>query len=173
MRALASLLALLALTGPASADPARWSGLTIGAGIGAGRMATGASGSTIRMESLRIGYLRPFGGVLFGGEIAYDRLSVATIADDDNHYTRFQVVAGADLGRWMPYAKAGVASLTFRGDGARQSDVGTLFGLGVAYALTPRTALRAEVVHVDSRQFDHGPEDRSATFLDVSVLLKF
>jgi len=63
--------------------------------------------------------------------------------------------AGIDLGRWMPYATAGVRVLTTDvgtrsgGFGAEDINLGAFAGAGVAYSLTDAVFLRGEVLHGD------------------------
>lgn len=140
-----------------------WTGGYVGGQIGyadlggdevEGTSLDGSSG----LLGLHAGYMYDFGSYVLGAEIDWDTadfdiplsdsLDSEGVGDIDS-IARLKFRAGADLGRTMPYAVAGLAYVNADGpsDLVDFDESGWVAGIGVAHQLTDRWIVGGELLH--------------------------
>jgi outer membrane immunogenic protein len=96
------------------------------------------------------GYLNDFGSFVLGGEFDYD---MGELDGDDTNVARLKVIAGYDLGSFMPYIAAGIANIDVDEVGAPSETV-NFYGLGGTYAVNDQFRISAEYLVHDTDDFD-------------------
>ncbi|SHE44450.1 Opacity protein [Loktanella atrilutea] len=150
---------------PMSSD---WSGFYLGAQAGAGKAELDGTfgGAALADQDLNnygvhAGYLYDLGSFVLGGELAYDKLDVDTIGDN-NDVVRAGVLAGYDAGRFMPYLAGGYAYLDTDAFGTSENDNGYYYGVGATYAVTPK-------IRVGVEYLEHKFDDFNDTGVDLTA----
>ncbi|TNC47301.1 porin family protein [Rubellimicrobium rubrum] len=176
---------------PQAAPSGDWTGLYLGGQLSFGQLGyerddgdAGEADLDGAVGGLHAGYLRDFGRIVAGAEVAYDW---ADLKVDDEDEVTFD--AGADLegiaraglrlgydgGRVLPYATGGYAranlSEELAGSGEDSAD-GYYFGGGVEYAVTDRFSLGGEVLR---HEFDLDVDglDTGLTTVGVRAAYRF
>lgn len=166
---------------PASAD---WTGFYAGGQLSFGQLNydlddgdAGEQELDGAVGGLHAGYLRDFGRVVAGAELAYDW---ANLEDDEDDATfdagadldgvvRLGARVGYDAGRVLPYATVGYANATFSDDlaGTGEDNAnGYYFGAGIEYAVTDRISVGGEVLR---HEFDVDLNDLDTSLTTVGV----
>ena len=147
---------------PMSSD---WSGFYLGAQAGAGKAEFGGTATApdqdLNNYGVHAGYLYDLGSFVLGGELAYDKLDVDTIGDN-NDVVRAGVLAGYDAGRFMPYLAGGYAYLDTDAFGTSENDNGYYYGVGATYAVTPK-------IRVGVEYLEHKFDDFNDTGVDLTA----
>lgn len=156
----------------APAPDSDWSGPYLGAQLGFGRFDSALSDSDSDpldfyagdgpVVGLHAGYMLDLGRLVLGGELDWDRSSIAIgpgddIPDTGNDFgsvesiARAKVRLGFDAGRFLPYVTAGVARVTFDHENPLITDfedegTGHFVGLGAAYAISDRFTVGVEAL---------------------------
>ncbi len=124
------------------------------------------------------GYNMQSGAYVFGGEVSF-MVGAANEEDFDDEYEYSSIIdfkgrVGYDSGNIMPYVVIGASSGTFVIDDDTapdrdfdQTELGTLFGLGLDYAINDQFGLGAEIV---TRNFEFEfPVAANLADLDATV----
>ena len=173
MKRFALPLLAMALSSPAYAqdiDP-NWTGYYIGAEVsglldGELEIDLGVATGIVELDGLQYGlfggYRYELGSFVIGGE--YDFSGARTELVGLSGSTRLSlhrggVELGYAVGRFLPYATAGIAHIRFRGEGGTFTDTGTFAGVGLDYRLRGASTLGVEV-----NGFDFGPLDGGFPF---------
>ncbi|WP_296420368.1 outer membrane protein [Pseudooctadecabacter sp.] len=134
--------------------PFDWTGFYVGGQAAVGSVEANGIDGDVEGYGVHAGYLRDLGSFVIGGEMEY---ALSTYSDSastselDADSLRLKAIAGYDLGQVMPYATVGVGQTELsvsNGRGLVDADE-TLFGLGVAYAMTDNLRLSAEYLAVE------------------------
>ncbi|MGJ5618752.1 outer membrane protein [Sulfitobacter sp. MF3-043] len=134
--------------------------------------ATGALDGDDTSYGFHAGYDYDFGQFVLGGELDYDKtdISLGGGAASIDSVARAKIRGGYDLGRTLVYATAGAA----RADTSVGDETGPFFGLGVAYQVTDRYLIGAEVLE---HRFDDvggvAGNDIDATTFSIRGSLRF
>ncbi|WP_210528412.1 outer membrane protein [Rubellimicrobium arenae] len=170
----------------APAPSADWSGFYLGGQLSYGQLGyevddgiTDDADFDGAVGGLHAGYMRDFGRIVAGAELAYDWADLE--ADDDNGATSYNAGAdleavaragvrvGYDAGRVLPYATAGYANAMFSDElastGEDNAD-GYYFGGGVEYAVNDRFSVGGEVLR---HEFDLDDDDIDSGLTTVGV----
>lgn len=123
-----------------------WTGFYTGLQLGYADAdsATGALDGSDTSYGFHAGYDYDFGQFVLGGELDYDKtdISLGGGAGSIDSVARAKIRGGYDLGRTLVYATAGAA----RADTSVGDETGPFVGLGVAYQVTDRYLVGAEVL---------------------------
>tara|TARA_R110002072_G_scaffold302139_1_gene484128 strand:+ start:3219 stop:3818 length:600 start_codon:yes stop_codon:yes gene_type:complete len=151
-----------------------WTGFYTGLQLGYADAdsATGALDGNDTSYGFHAGYDYDFGQFVLGGELDYDKtnISLGGGAASIDSVARAKIRGGYDLGRTLVYATAGAA----RADTSVGNETGPFFGLGVAYQITDRYLIGAEVL--EHRFNDVGGvagNDIDATTLNIRGTFRF
>lgn len=161
---------------PARAD-GDWGGFYAGAQLGYADVdsnGAGLDGDGI-IGGVHGGYRWDLGGTVLGAEIDFDAADVDLGGDIGNldSVARLKLLAGADLGRALVYATAGVAYADATVGGADLSDNGYFGGVGVDYALSEQWTVGGEVLFHRFDDFDDSGVDLDATTVKAKVSYRF
>ena len=168
---LAAAAATLVAATPAVAD-GDWTGFYAGIGVGYLDVDTSVGlNNDDRGYGVHVGYRYDFGQWVVGGELEYDRADVilAPGLTVDN-VGRLKGSFGYDLGTAMLYAAIGAAEVSVGGLG---DDTGEFYGIGVAYQLSPRAEMSAEVLEHDFDNIGGAGVGADATSVNFRVSLRF
>lgn len=119
---------------PVAAPDFDWTGLYVGAFAGNGEFGYG-SPSDYAHFGIHAGYLRDFGTLVVGGELAYMQGEQDSLGDLAFTSTRLKVIGGLSMGRFMPYGFAGVSNFGADYGPVTFTDSFTIYGLGGRFAL--------------------------------------
>lgn len=170
---------------PQAAPSGDWTGFYLGGQLSYGQLGyelddgdAGEADFTGPQGGLHAGYLRDFGRIVAGAELAHDWTDFEIDDEDEATFdagadletvTRAGVRVGYDAGRVLPYATAGYANASFSeelaGTGEDSAD-GYYFGGGVEYAVTDRLSLGGEVLR---HEFDLDVEDLDTGLTTVGL----
>jgi len=166
---------------PQAALSGDWTGAYLGGQISYGQLGfdngdAGEADLDGAVGGLHAGYLRDFGRIVAGAEVAYDWTDLE--ADDEATFdtgadlegvARVGVRLGYDAGRVLPYVTGGYAQANFSeelaGSGEDNAD-GYYVGGGVEYALTDRFSLGGEVLR---HEFDLDTDDLDTSLTSVGL----
>ena len=150
-----------------------WTGFYGGLNLGYADVETNIDANGDDMSyGLHVGYDYDFGQFVLGGELDYDKtdISLGGGAASIDSVARAKLRAGYDLGRTLVYATAGAA----RADTSVGDETGPFVGLGVAYQVTDRYLIGAEVLE---HRFDDvggvAGNDIDATTFSIRGSLRF
>lgn len=134
-----------------------WGGFYIGAQIGTSELSDDTDIDRTISGGVHLGYLYDFGQIVLGGELSYDDQSGfdGPFACNNVSATALHLRGGYDAGRFLPYAKVGVANVDIGGC-STGSDIVTSLGLGIDYQLSERFRLGLEYTHRNEDNFDGG-----------------
>lgn len=99
---------------------------------------------------IQAGYLRDFGTLVLGGELAH-------VSGNYEFYpggwtsTRLKLIGGYDAGRILPYGFVGLSDYLIKETDV--SDMVTIYGAGVRYAVSPRLVAGLEYVVLKKDNF--------------------
>ncbi|MGC1495556.1 MAG: outer membrane beta-barrel protein [Sulfitobacter sp.] len=151
-----------------------WTGFYTGLQLGHADAdsATGALDGDDTSYGFHAGYDYDFGQFVLGGELDYDKtdISLGGGAASIDSVARAKIRGGYDLGRTLVYATAGAA----RADTSVGDETGPFVGLGVAYQVTDRYLIGAEILE---HRFDDvggvAGNDIDATTISIRGSLRF
>ncbi len=151
-----------------------WTGFYTGLQLGHADAdsATGALDGDDTSYGFHAGYDYDFGQFVLGGEFDYDKtdINLGGGAASIDSVARAKIRGGYDLGRTLVYATAGAA----RADTSVGNESGKFLGLGVAYQVTDRYLVGAEVLE---HRFDDvggvAGNDIDATTFSIRGSLRF
>lgn len=103
---------------------------------------------------LQAGYLRDFGSLVLGGELAHVRGNYEG-SDDGWNATRLKAIAGYDAGRVLPYGFVGVSK--YNVEGLDLSDTVPIYGIGARFALSSRWVAGLEYLVQKKDNFGGAP----------------
>lgn len=123
-----------------------WTGFYTGLQLGYADVdsATGTLDGNDNSYGFHAGYDYDFGQFVLGGELDYDKtdIDLGGGAASIDSVARAKIRGGYDLGRTLVYATVGAA----RADTTMGNETGPFVGLGVAYQVTDRYLIGAEVL---------------------------
>lgn len=168
-----SVIAVLAST----AHAGDWTGGYVGGGVGNGDLdvsgpTQGGSGSTY---GLHVGYDFDFGDWVVGGEFEYDWMDIGFAGGSmtlDN-ISRLKAKVGYDFGQVLGYVVVGGAKAFTTGLGDKS---GSVYGLGLAYQVSPQFMLSGEVLRHDFDGFSNtqlGSIDLEVDTFNVRASFRF
>ncbi|WP_157440934.1 porin [Aestuariivita boseongensis] len=166
----AAAASLLAAT-PALAD-GEWTGFYAGIGIGNLDVDTNVGLSEDdRAYGVHAGYRFDMGQWVVGGELEHDTadFSLAPGVTVDN-VTRLKGTVGYDTGMALVYLALGAADVDVGGVG---DDTGEFYGIGLAYQLSPRAEISAEVLEHDFDNIGGSGINADATSVNFRASLRF
>ncbi len=148
-----------------------WTGGYAGVQLGYGDISGtgGADGDDI-LGGVHAGYDYDFGTFVLGGEVDYDSADIdLTGGASVDSVARLKLRAGYDFGRFLGYATAGVADV----DTSLGSESGEFYGLGVAYQISDRYRVGAEVLEHEFDNINGSGVDADATTLTIRGSISF
>ncbi|WP_333682779.1 outer membrane protein [Pontibaca methylaminivorans] len=159
MKKFAHAAALALLLGPVAVTPTmanEWTGGYFGLGIGWSNV-DGPGGRSDAVYGLHGGYDFDFGEWVVGGEFEHEIANIGLVggAGKVSDIDRLKLKGGYDFGDFMGYALLGRARM--KSDAG--SGNGNVFGIGVAYSLTPNVSLGGEMTRSRFTNFA-GSNDR-------------
>lgn len=132
-----------------------WTGFYAGGQLTSGDGDEGLDGVDFSAFGVHAGYLNDFGSFVLGGEFDYDMGELEVLGVKlDTDVARLKVIAGYDLGSFMPYIAAGIANVDV--DVVNASDTVGFYGLGGTYAVNDQFRIGAEYLVHDTDDFDGG-----------------
>lgn len=168
---------VIAAPPPAASPDGDWGGFYAGAQIGYADVdsnGAGLDGDGI-IGGVHGGYRWDFGRTVLGGEIDIDAADVdlgGNVGKLDS-VARLKLLLGADLGRTLLYATAGVAYAEASVGAADLSDNGYFGGIGLDYALGGNWTVGGEVLVHRFDDFDDSGVDLDATTVKAKVSYRF
>ncbi len=170
---LAMSIALLALS-TTSAFGNDWSGFYAGAGIGDLEVETNVAGvqENDRAYGIHAGYRYDAGKWVLGGEFEHDWTDIQLVpgAISVDRVMRLKATAGYDFGPALVYFAAGTAQVNVEGLG---DDWGGFYGLGAAYAVSPKTIVSLEMLEHDFSNIANSGIDADAWSVNLRASWKF
>lgn len=166
----------VAAPAPVAVSPdGNWTGAYVGGSLSYGRSTFGAPDGHGALYGLRGGYDYDFGKFVVGGTLAWDKsnidLSGGTGSLDD--VGRLGLRAGADLGKTLVYATAGVARGSATLGGVSQHDTGAFGGIGAEYKISSNVSVGGEILENRFGNFNGSGTDLKATTAGVNVNFRF
>lgn len=165
-------VAFLALSAT-SATANDWSGFY--AGVGIGNLEVDPSAGGVKEDDtsygVHAGYRFDAGQWVFGGEFEYDWTDIdlaPTVSVDS--VMRLKATAGYDLGQTLLYVAAGAAEVDVDGLG---NEWGEFFGIGAAYAVTPKGIISVELLEHDFSDIDGSGVDADAWIVNLRASWRF
>lgn len=158
MKRFALALAAMAFAAPLSAQDVSpsWDGYYVGlelSNIQDGALVTDLGIVTFRTEieglqyGITGGYRRSFGQLVVGGEYDYSgaRTNLVGLGGSTRLSThRGGIEVGYAVGRFLPYATAGLAYIRFNGEGGTFTNTGSFAGVGLDYQVQEFSTLGIE-----------------------------
>ena len=118
------------------------------------------------------GYLMDLGAYVVGGELAVES---AQLEDDFDELEPLRitgtVIAGFDAGRYLPYAKAGIVSVSFNEDSGFEDSTGYVLGAGVKYLINDQFMVGAEYLAATYNDYQDTPSFIESTLRTSNVYL--
>ncbi|WP_415402681.1 outer membrane protein [Tateyamaria sp. SN3-11] len=122
------------------------------------------------LGGVHLGYDYDFGTFVLGGELDYDFADIdLNGAASVDSVARLKLRAGYDFGRTLGYFTAGVADL----DTSLGSETGEFYGLGVAYQVTDRYTIGAELLEHSFDDIGGTGVEADATTLTLRGSIRF
>lgn len=151
-----------------------WTGFYVGLSAISGSFSDdgGATSDGTQGLGLQAGYLRDFGQVVVGGELAYAKGDYDAFPDNDWTSTRLKLIGGLGAGRVLPYGFVGLSNYDISGV-TQFSDTVTIYGLGAKFAVTPKIAVGLEYLVEDKSNFDNSGFDMENRELALRVDYRF
>lgn len=154
-----------------------WTGAYAGASLGFGNFtASGAANDGHEgIAGLQLGYRKDFGSLVVGGELSYSKNDIGSQGNDNqiNTAKAAKLMIGADMGRTLVYATAGLAMASANIEGNSATDNGYLGGIGMDYMLNDKWTVGGEVLTSKYDNFSNSGIDLEDTTLQVKVGYKF
>ncbi len=152
---------------------ANWTGWYAGAQLGYGKpdealTTDGAFGG------VNAGYLRDYGNVVVGGELAYNAANMDQgDAGKVKDFTDLKLIAGVPYGKWLPYGTVGASYVKADVDGEGRSDTLPMVGIGVKYQVNEQWSVGSELAYRKGNGFDGTDQDLNLTTLGANVAFRF
>lgn len=139
------------------------------------------------LYGVHVGYMYDLGNFVLGGEFDYDMINLDEVTsgfpgdvisgdvDEDGSVMRLKARAGYNLGRFLPYATAGIARLSLddRPFGDETTD-GTFVGVGAVFKATDNILIGAEFLrHQFDEAFGDDALDLEADTLSLRASYRF
>ncbi|SFA41350.1 Outer membrane protein beta-barrel domain-containing protein [Paracoccus halophilus] len=151
-----------------------WSGFYAGVGIGNLEVDTSIAGVKENdvAYGIHAGYRYDGGQWVLGGEFEHDWTDIDLVSGDVSvdRVMRFKATAGYDLGRTLLYVVAGTAEVDVDGLG---DDWGGFYGLGAAYAVSPRAIVSLELLEHEFNNIGGSGTDADAWSAGLRASWKF
>lgn len=151
-----------------------WSGFYAGAGIGNLEVDTNVAGITENDAAYGIhaGYRFDAGQWVVGGEFEHDWTDIELVpgAISADRVMRLKATAGYDLGQMLVYVAAGTAKVNVDGLG---DDWGSFYGLGAAYAVTPKANVSLELLEHNFSDIGDSGVDADAWSANIRASWRF
>lgn len=156
---------------PAPALGGDWTGGYAGLQLGYGDVnGSGAADGDDFLYGAHVGYRYDFGTFVLGGELDYDFADIdLNGAAEVDSVARLKVQAGYDFGRTLGYFTAGVADV----DTSIGSETGEFYGIGVAYQISDRYTVGAELLEHSFDDIGGTGVEADATTLTVRGSIQF
>lgn len=171
MKMLITAGALAILAGPSFAGD--WTGGYVGLGIGSADVSIsgGVPGGDDFTYGVHGGYDYDFGDWVIGGELEYDRAKIAIAGGTEqvDNVGRLKFKAGYDFGQALGYVVVGAA----RADTTLGNDTGAIYGLGLAYQVSPQFMLSGEVLRHDFNNYNGSGLDVEADSVNIRASFRF
>ena len=151
-----------------------WSGFYVGLQYGTGELSLSdgvakVDGGDFDAYGVHAGYMRDLGGFVVGAELDYNKVELDVDSEADGDLVRFRGRLGADLGRFMPYATLGFASLSSDGE----SESGTTYGIGADYLATDSFSVGLDYSKHDFDDIDGSGISADADLVQVRASFRF
>jgi outer membrane immunogenic protein len=163
----------VAAPAPAPVYSGDWTGFYTGLQLGYADVdGQGANDGSDNSYGFHAGYDYDFGSFVLGGELDYDKtdIDIGSGAGSVDSVARLKVKGGYDLGKTLIYGTAGVA----RADTSFGNETGPFAGIGVAYKVTDRYTIGAELLeHRFSDVGGTAGNDVDATTFTVRGSMRF
>lgn len=151
-----------------------WSGYYAGAGIGNLEVDTSAAGveNDDTSYGLHAGYRFDAGRWVYGGEFEYDFSDVELVPGSisADRVMRLKTTVGYDFGQTLLYVAGGAAQVDVSGLG---DDWGLFYGLGAAYAVSPKTIVGLELLEHEFTDIGGSGIDADAWSVNLRASWKF
>ena len=154
---------------------ADWTGFYVGAQYVKRDFAAAGFEFDAKGRGVHGGYLHDFGDFVLGAELGIDKaeysfspMGPSTTQKASLDSNSLMLIAGYDLGRFLPYATLGLASL----DGTR-TDADFAYGLGVTYQAAEHVRIGLEFRNVDISNYDDIGVDFNTNSLSAKVSYNF
>ncbi|OYX20201.1 MAG: hypothetical protein B7Z04_06930 [Rhodobacterales bacterium 32-66-9] len=121
---------------------------------------------------LQAGYLRDFGTLVAGGELAYAKGDYDAFPASDWTSTRLKLIGGYGAGRLMPYGFVGLSKYDVD-QTTPLSDTVTIYGVGAKYAVTPKIAVGLEYLVENKTNYDNTGFDLENSEIALRVDYRF
>ncbi len=161
---------------PMAMAPSDWTGFYAGAQAGFGTLTRDVPGGDFDEDynayGLHAGYNYDLGSLVLGAEAAYDRFDLQTTGNTAD-VGRLGARVGYDLGKFLPYATAGVASLSTNIGSGDATDMGYYYGFGVDYRVTDSITTGVQLLRQEFNDFDNSGSDIQADQAQLSVSYNF
>jgi opacity protein-like surface antigen len=159
---------------PAAPAGYDWTGFYVGLSVLSGTFSDngGLSEGDTSGYGLQAGYLRDFGRLVVGGELAYAKGDYDVFTSNDWTSTRLKLIGGYDAGRFLPYGFVGLSNYDIRGISGF-SDTVTIYGLGAKIAVSQRIAVGLEYVVENENDFDNAGSDMENSDLALRLDYRF
>ncbi|WP_299587390.1 outer membrane beta-barrel protein [uncultured Tateyamaria sp.] len=148
-----------------------WTGAYGGVQLGYGDVnGSGAADGDDVLGGVHLGYNYDFGTFVLGGELDYDFADIdLNGAASVDSVARLKLKAGYDFGPALGYVTAGVADV----DTSIGSESGEFYGIGVAYQITDRYVVGAELLEHSFDDIGGSGVDADATTLTLRGSIRF
>ena len=151
-----------------------WSGFYVGLQYGTGNLNLTDGVDTVDVGDfdaygVHAGYMWDLGRIIVGAELDYNKVALDDDIDLDGDLKRFRGRIGADLGRFMPYASLGFASLSSDGE----SESGTTYGIGADYLATDSFSVGLEYSAHDFDDIDGSGISANADLVQIRASFRF
>lgn len=159
---------------PMSMAEPSWTGFYVGGHAGTGTSRTEFSDTDIPLSFVitidqtifggHAGYLRDLGDYVIGAELAVESSQLEDDFDDLNPVRVLgTVIAGFDAGRFLPYAKAGFALVSFDDDTGFEDASGYALGGGVKYMISDQFMVGGEYLASTYNDYQDPPSGTEST----------
>ena len=151
-----------------------WSGFYAGLQYGTGDVSLSDGVDTVDFGDfdaygIHAGYMWDLGKVVVGAELDYNKVAPDVESDLDGDLVRFRGRVGADLGRFLPYATLGLASLSSDGE----SESGTTYGIGADFLATDSFSVGLEYSTHDFDDIEGSGISAEADLVQVRASFRF
>lgn len=172
---LATGVAFLTLSaGSAFGQDLSWSGFYAGGSLGNLEIEASVPGvkENDTAYGIHAGYRHDTGTWVIGGEFEHEWTNIQLVpgALGADRVMRLKATGGYDLGKTLLYVAAGAAQVS--GDGLG-NEWGSFYGLGAAYAVSPKTAVSLEMLEHDFSDIADSGIDADAWSVNLRVSVRF
>lgn len=151
-----------------------WSGFYAGLQYGTGDLSASFRGVSVDAGDfdaygIHAGYMWDLGGFVVGAELDYNKVALDGDSDADGDLMRVRGRLGADLGRFLPYATLGLASLSSDGE----SESGATYGLGADFLVSDNFSVGLEYSTHDFDDVDGTGINIDADLVQIRASYRF